>query len=109
MHNYFHFFGRLVDDIEIHESSNSNKTVGTLRIAVKREEQNKNGEYDTDFVKISLIGSMAIQTSKYLKKKDQVLVSGRVQMNKYDLGDDKILNVIELIGEKVTFISSPKM
>ncbi len=107
MHNYFHFFGRLVADIEINETSKG-KTVGELRIAVKREFKNFNGEYDTDFMKISLWEGVATNSSQYLKKGDQVLVSGRVTTNKFDLGNEKSLNVIELIGEKVTFISSNK-
>ncbi len=107
MHNYFHFFGRLVTDIEVSETSKG-KTVGVLRIAVKREFKNFNGEYDTDFMKITLWEGLATNTSQYVKKGDQILVSGRVATNKYDLGEEKHLNVIELIAEKVTFVSSSK-
>lgn len=107
MHNYFHFFGRLVTDIEVTETPKG-KSVGDLKIAVKREFKNFNGEYDTDFMKITLWEGVATTASQYLKKGDQVLVSGRVTTSKYDLGEEKYLNVIELIGEKVTFISSNK-
>ncbi len=107
MHNYFHFFGRLVSDIEVTETSKG-KMVGDLRIAVKREFKNFNGEYDTDFMKITLWEGVAINASQYLKKGDQVLVSGRVSTSKYDLGEDKYLNTVELIGEKVTFVSNNK-
>ncbi len=107
MHNYFHFFGRLVADIEVTETSKG-KSVGELRIAVKREFKNFNGEYDTDFMKISLWEAVALNSQQYLKKGDQVLVSGRLSTSKYDLGDEKYLNVVELVGEKVTFISSNK-
>ncbi len=107
MHNYFHFFGRLVRDIEIKEIE-SGKTVGELVLAVRREFKNFNGEYDTDFLKVSLWEGVAINAKQYVSKGDQILISGRVKASKVELTEEKSLNTIQLIGEKVTFISGQK-
>ncbi len=107
MHNYFHFFGRLVKDIEVKEIE-SGKTVGELILAVRREFKNFNGEYDTDFLKISLWEGVAINAKEYVSKGDQVLISGRVKTSRVDISDEKSLNTIQLIGEKVTFVSNVK-
>lgn len=107
MHNYFQFFGRAVADIELQQTPNG-KTVGELRIAVRREFKNSNGEYDTDFFKISLWEGIATNCEKYCKKGDKLLVSGRIGTSKYQLADEKYLNIIELIGEKISFIESVK-
>ncbi|MFI3252526.1 MAG: single-stranded DNA-binding protein [bacterium] len=107
MHNYFHVFGRLVTDIEINETS-TGKSVGNLKLAVRREFKNFNGEYDTDFLKISLWEGVATNASQYVNKGDQILISGRIVTNKVELSEEKFMNVTELYGEKVTFISGQK-
>lgn len=107
MHNYFQFFGRLVCDIELIKTP-TDKTVGDLRLAVRNEFKNSNGEYDTQFFKISLWEGVATNSVKYCKKGDKVLVSGRVSTSKYQLDDERHLNIIELIGEKVSFVESVK-
>ncbi len=106
MTNEFQVFGRLVSDVEIIDCGND-KVKGTIRVAVRKEFKNFNGEYDTDFVKITLWNNTAQNSATYLKKGDQVLVGGRLSTYKYDLGDDKHLNMLELVGEKVVYISRP--
>ena len=88
--------GRLTQDLEIKELENGVKTC-VVTLAVPRSFKNENGEYETDFVPSTLLGTIAENTVEYCKKGDVMGIKGRVQST-----DGKI----EIIAEKVTFLSS---
>lgn len=88
--------GRLVSDPQINETENERK-VTTITLAVSRSYKNENGEYDTDFIPCILWNAIATNTCEYCKKGDIVGVKGRIQTTE---------NKIEIIAEKVTFLSS---
>ena len=92
--------GRLVKDVEI-EQIDDDKIMGTMVLAVPRSFKNEEGVYDTDFITIKIFGGVASNTNEYCIKGDLVGVKGRVES--YD-DDNKIK--IQIIGEKVTFLSS---
>lgn len=69
----------------------------TVVIAVQRNFKNENGEYETDFIKCSLYKMIAWNTLEYCEKGDMVGIKGRIQCTNGEM---------ELIGEKVTFLSS---
>jgi len=71
----------------------------TLKIAVSRSFKNQNGEYDTDIVPIILWNALGENTKEYCKKGDLIGVKGRIQNNN---------GKIEIIADKVTFLSSKK-
>ena len=96
MLNQITVVGRLAQDLEIKELENGVKTC-VITLAVPRSFKNVDGGYDTDFVPCTLLGSVAENTANYCKKGDVVGVRGRVQSND---------SQIELIAEKVTFLSS---
>lgn len=99
MLNQLVLVGRLTDDVKKEEE----KAVITL--AVTRSFKNDKGEYDTDFIPVILNGSIATNTMEYCKKGDVIGVKGRLQR----LGKDFTANgypIIELVAEKVTFLSS---
>lgn len=89
MLNQIVIVGRLAQEIEDN----------ILVLAVQRIFKNEDGIYETDIVPITLNGAVAENTKEYCKKGDIVGVKGRIQSN--DKG-------IEIIGEKVTFLSSYK-
>jgi single-strand DNA-binding protein len=91
MLNQIVLVGRLVN-IESDE-----KTIITL--AVPRSFKNSEGEYETDYIPVTLWGTIAKNTEEYCKKGDLVGVKGRV------VGEN---GTIELVAEKVTFLSSKK-
>ena len=95
--------GRLTQDPEIRELEN-NRKVTIITLAVPRSFKNANGEYDTDFIAIKLWEALADNTARYCKKGDLVGVKGRVQTTKNAHGR----TVIEIIAEKVTFLSNKK-
>lgn len=94
--------GRLVSDLEIKETENGTK-VCNITLAVPRSWKNANGEYDTDFVNCVLWKTVAESTKEYCMKGDLVGVKGRIQTRKEN---DK--NIMEVVAEKVTFLSSRK-
>lgn len=98
--------GRLVRNPEVKETENNGK-LSRITLAVPRSYKNINGEYETDFIDCILWKNIAENTAEYCKKGDVVGVKGRLQSSVYEKDGQKIYT-IELIGEKVTFLSSKK-
>lgn len=94
--------GRLVQDPEIKELENGEKT-SYITLAVSRSYKNSDGIYETDFIPCLLYKGIAENTAEYCKKGDVIGVKGRVQTKQEE---DK--NIIEIVVERVTFLSSRK-
>ena len=65
------------------------------------------GGYDTDFIDCVAFDNIAENTSEYCGKGDIVGVKGRVQSRTVEK-DGKTEYIMEIIAEKVTFLSSKK-
>ena len=104
MLNQIVLVGRLTRDIRINKTD-SGKKVATLSLAVPRSFKNMDGIYDTDYIDCILWENTAINTSEYCHKGDIVGIKGRIQSRLYEEGDTK-RNVLEVVAEKVTFLSS---
>lgn len=98
--------GRIVRDPELKETD-TGKKVTNITVAVPRSYKNINGEYETDYIPCVLWKGVAESTSQYCKKGDLVGIKGRIQSRSYEIEEDKKF-VVELIAEKVTFLSSKK-
>jgi len=96
--------GRIVRDLEVHETENGNK-VAQLTLAVPRSFKNMDGEYETDYIPCVLWRGVAENTAEYCKKGDLVGIKGRIQTSQYEQ-DDEVKYVTEVIAEKVTFLST---
>ena len=96
MLNQIVLVGRLVQDPEIKELENDKK-VCNITLAIPRSYKNADGIYETDFIPVTLWQGIAEQTTNYCKKGNLVGVKGRLQAR-----EDKV----EVVGEKVTFLSS---
>ena len=90
--------GRLVSDPQINETENNRKT-STITLAVPRGYKNTNGEYETDFIPVVLWNEIARNTTEYCRKGDLIGIKGRLQIKE---------NKVEVVAEKVTFLSSSK-
>lgn len=104
MLNQIILVGRLTRDITVNKSENGVK-VATISIAVPRSFKNVEGVYDTDFIDCVAFDLVAENTSEYCNKGDIVGIKGRVQSNVVEK-DDKKENKLEIICEKITFLSS---
>ncbi len=96
--------GRLVKDVEKEEEKNG----AILELAIPRSFKNSEGVYETDFIKCRIFDSIAENTKEYCRKGDIVGVKGRLQSRTEEKEDGTKEWIMELIGEKITFLSSRK-
>lgn len=106
MLNQIVLVGRIAKEIEVKETDNGKKTA-KIFLAVPRSFKNINGEYETDFLYCSLWDAMACNTYEYCKVGDLIGVKGRVTSNMYEQDGEKRY-AMDIIAEKVTFLSSKK-
>lgn len=106
MLNQIVLVGRLVRNPEL-KKSDKGKQYMQITLAIPRSFKNINGEYETDFVDCILWDVVAKSTSDYCHKGDIVGVKGRIQSRIYEKENEKKY-LVEIIGEKVTFLSSKK-
>lgn len=104
MLNQIILVGRLTRDISVHKSENGVK-VATISLAIPRSFKNSEGNYDTDFIECVAFDNIAENTSEYCSKGDIVGVKGRVQSRIVEK-EEKRETVMEIICEKITFLSS---
>lgn len=102
MLNQIVLVGRLVQDPEIKELENGVKT-SYITLAVSRSYKNADGIYETDFMPCKVGYPMCDTVKEYCKKGDLLGIKGRVQTKQ-----EENKNIIEIIAEKVTFLSSRK-
>ena len=96
--------GRLVADPEVKELG-SGKKVSNITIAIPRSYKNAEGEYETDFIDVSLWDGVAQNTAEYCKKGDIIGVKGRLQTDSYEKDGNKMKS-LNVVAEKITFLSS---
>ena len=97
--------GRLVNEPEVNVTENGNK-VSSITLAVPRSYKNSNGEYDTDFVPCIIWNSVAENVFNYCHKGDLIGVKGHVQTRDIENDSGEKRKLIEIITEKITFLSS---
>lgn len=96
--------GRIVKEPELKNTDKGKVT--NITLAVPRSFKNPNGEYDTDFISCVLWKGVAENTVEYCKKGDLVGIKGRIQTRNVELEDETKKQYVEVIAEKVTFLSS---
>ena len=106
MLNQIVLVGRLVKDPVLKETEQGKKR-SFITLAIPRSFKNAEGSYDTDFIDCILWDVIAKNTAEYCKKGDVIGVKGRLQSRKYEM-DNTTKFVIEVIAEKVTFLTSHK-
>ncbi len=99
--------GRLVREPELRKTE-SGKKVTNITVAVPRSYKNANGEYDADFIHCTLWEGVAEKTITYVKKGDLLGIRGHIQSRTIQLDEDYKRNVVEIVADKVTFLSSKR-
>ena len=105
--NHVVLVGRLAEDPRV-TTTESGKQVTTVSVAVTRNFKNTEGIYESDFIRCVLWNGVATNTSEYCQVGDVIGIKGRLQTRYYDDEDNKRIYVMEVIAEKVTFLSSSK-
>jgi len=95
--------GNLTKDPQLTTSANG-ISFTRFDLAVRRNRQNENGEYESDFFTIVTFGKTAENCNKYLKKGSKALISGSVQNRSYEAQDGSKRYVTEIIANEVEFI-----
>ena len=104
MLNHAVLIGRIVQDPVLKETERGK--VANITLAVPRSFKNVNGQYDTDFISCVLWKGVAESTVEYCHKGDLVGVKGRIQTRNVEFEDETKKQFVEVIAEKVTFLSS---
>ena len=99
--------GRLCADPEI-VSVDQDKKRSVITLAVNRAFKNVEGVYETDFIRCVLWNNVALNTFSYCHTGDVVGIKGRLQTRSYEDDEKNHKFIMEVIAEKVTFLSSPK-
>ena len=99
--------GRLVRDVEVEELENGGKKA-RICLAVNRSYKNAEGIYETDFIDCVLFEHVVQSISEYCKKGDIIGIRGRLQSRNIEKEDGSKVKVLEVVAEKVTFLSSRK-
>lgn len=107
MLNHVILVGRLVRDPEL-QLTESGKKKSLITLAVARGYKNQDGEYDTDFLDCILWTGIAENTAEYCNSGDLIGIKGRLQTRLIDNDDGTKFKKVEVVAEKVTFLSSAK-
>ena len=99
--------GRIVGDVEVKELEEGRR-VANLKLAVNRSYKNAEGIYETDFINCRIWDNIATNVKEYCQKGDIVGVKGRLQSSTFEKEDGSKGSRIEVIAEKVTFLSSKR-
>lgn len=106
MLNQVAIVGRLVRSPTLQESENGRK-LSHITLAIPRSFRNLEGEYDTDFIDCTLFEGVAQNVVTYCTKGDIIAIKGRLQSRIVTKEDEKRY-YMDLVAEKVTFLSSKK-
>lgn len=105
--------GRLVDTPTLKVYDND-LAMTNITLAVPRAFKNHDGEIETDFIRCVFWDITARNVTEYCMKGDLIAVRGRIQSRFTDIsfeneGDvlKKKITALEVIGERVVFLSSP--
>lgn len=105
MNNTVILIGRLTNDIDLRYTSN-NSPVINQSIAVTRSQKNKEGVYETDFIKFQAWGKIAKTMNEYCKRGDLIALKGQLRVDNYQDKDGNKRNKTYVSVEKVTFLAT---
>lgn len=104
--NHVSLVGRLTGEPEVKELQDGTfRTV--INVAISRDYRNNEGAYDADFVRVVLWNGIASATKDYCHKGDVVGIRGKLQTRSYETENNEKKYVMEVVADKITFISSP--
>ena len=107
MLNQIVLVGRLTQKVELRKDE-SERNCAKITIAIPRSYKNIDGIYETDFVDCIIWDGIAEKTAEYCFKGDLVGIKGRLQTRTCETEDGQKKKIMEVIAEKVTFLTSKK-
>ena len=107
MFNKVTLVGRISTDLELRYTG-SNKAYCRFNLAVNKNYKNEYGEYETDFIPVTVWGKPAENLVQYQSKGSLILVDGSISMNNYTDKDGNNRTSFEVTTSNVQFLSSKK-
>lgn len=101
MLNHIDLMGRITKDIELRKTG-SGVPVASFTIAVDRD-FGQNGQKETDFIEVVAWKNTAEFVSKYFSKGKMIVVSGRLQIRKWNDKDGNKRSTAEVVADSVYF------
>ncbi|MCI9280545.1 MAG: single-stranded DNA-binding protein [Bacilli bacterium] len=99
--------GRLCKEPEVVTTEKDRKR-SVITLAVNRPYKNSDGLYEADFIRCVLWNNVALNTFSYCHTGDVLGIKGRLQTRSYEAEHEEKKYLMEVIAEKITFISSNK-
>ena len=103
MLNKITIMGRMTRAPEIRHTE-SGKSVANFTLAVDRDYNRE----ETDFIDVVAWNGTADFVSKYFRKGSMIIVSGRLQMRKYEAKDGTNRTAYEIVADSVYFGESKR-
>ena len=103
MLNHIVIMGRLTRDPELRRTG-SGVAVASFTLAVDRDHNRD----ETDFIDVVAWNGTAEFVSKYFRKGSMCIVSGRLQMRRYEAKDGTNRTAYEIVADSVYFGESKK-
>ena len=97
--------GRLTRDPEMRYTQKGNAMV-RFTLAVNRKFFANKEEQQADFFSIIVWNKLAETCNTYLKKGNQVLIEGKIQVSNYEAKDGTKRNRTDIIAEEIEFVGS---
>ena len=105
--NSFAGLGRLTKDVDLRYTQ-TGTAVAEFTLAINRKFKNKQtGEYDADFIRVKAFKKTAEILAEYVKKGQQIGISGRIQTGSYEKDGQRVFTT-DVIVNDFTFVSAPK-
>lgn len=106
MLNQVILIGRLTHDPEV-KALDDGRKVCYIQVAVQRPFKNLDGNYETDFFRVTVWEGLATAIESYAGKGVMVAIKARLQSWKYETSDEKKLSMVDVIAERITYLSHP--
>lgn len=107
MFNKVTLVGRISTDLELRYTG-SNKAYCRFNLAVNKNYKNEYGEYETDFIPVTVWGKPAENLVQYQNKGSLILVDGSINMSNYTDKDGNNRTSFEIMTSNVQFLGSKK-
>lgn len=93
--------GNICHDLEIKQ--NGETKILNFTVAVRRKFKNKNGEYETDFIRCVAFNKQCDFLNNYFKKGSPILIQGNLQSNTYETQTGEKRTSYNVIVENIDF------
>ncbi|RMH32113.1 MAG: single-stranded DNA-binding protein [Nitrospirae bacterium] len=97
--------GRLTRDPEVRYTTNGTPVSG-FTVAV--DGYKKGDEARTEFIDVTVFGKQAETAGQYLTKGQEVLVTGRLQLQRWETQDGSRRSKLQVIANRISFGAKPR-